>query len=319
MLVVACEPLAPAPADQAVIVITNTPTRVVQISPTPVLATPLPTQPLPTSTDAPRPTDTPVPSPTVPPCTDNEGLLFDSSFSSDITGDDINFRIYLPPCFYESGRRFPYVLLLHGSGSDQTQWSDDVGVHTTLEDALDSPNIAPMVLIMPEGGTTQEANFFTGGESWEDIIVTELIPGLERDFCLWNESAGRAIGGISRGGFWAMSIALRNPGLFDAVGGHSPAFFEDNAPASHNPLDLAAVASPSIPLRIYLDVARADNAAENVGLFSTSLNSRGVAHTYAVSPTGEHNAAYWSSQVLDYLEFYSASWPKNLSDLPSCF
>lgn len=319
LLVTACEPLAPAPADQAVVVITNTPTEVVPISPTPVLATPLPTQPPATVPATAGPTDTAAPSPTLPPCSQNEGLRFDSSFDSDITGNTISFRIYLPPCFYESGRRFPYVILFHGSGSDATQWTDDIGIHTELEATLNTPDIAPMVLIMPEGGVPQESNVFTGGESWEDIVLTELIPALERDFCLWNDSEGRAIGGISRGGFWAMSIALRNPGIFSAVGGHSPAFFEDNAPASHNPLDLAAVVSPSISLRIFLDIARADSGAETVGLFSSSLDSRGVEHTYSVSPTGNHNNEYWSAQVRNYLEFYSESWPKTISELPSCF
>lgn len=314
----ACEPLAPAPADQAVIVITNTPTEVVQSSPTPVLSTPIPTQVLPTAT--PVNTDTPAP-PIASPllCDSDEGLLFDSVFDSEITGTTIDYRIYLPPCFYESGRRFPYVILLHGSGSDETQWSDDIGIHTMLESGLNSPEIAPMVLVMPFGGPTQEANNFTAGQSWEDVLLSELIPSLERDFCLWNDAQGRAIGGISRGAFWSISMALRNPDIFEAVGGHSPALFEDNAPATHNPLDLAAVAPASIPLRIFVDIARADSSAETVGLFSTTLNTRGVTHTYDVSPTGGHNNDYWASQARNYLEFYSISWPKNISELPSCF
>ena len=321
MLLAACEPLAPPEPGQSVIVITNTPTEVIPVSPTPLLGTPLPTQapasPTPENTVSP----TVSPQPTLPECSTNEGLLFDTTFSSDIAGDEIRYDVYLPPCFYESGRRFPYIILLHGSGYSETQWTEGIGLHTLLEEGLaeQDPEIAPMVLIMPYGGARQEENLFAAGESWEDIILTELIPAVENSFCVWNEDFGRAIGGISRGGFWATSISMRNPGIFMSMGGHSPAYFDDNAPATHNPLDLAAIVSPTIPLRIYLDIARPDSSAENVGQFSNSLSSRGVRHVYEVSPTGGHNNDYWSAQALNYLKFYSEPWPKNIAELPSCF
>lgn len=316
--IAACEPLAPPAESQAVIIITNTPTQVVLPTPTPLLGTPLPTR----SPDTPTPTLTTTPNiPTVPPCDSSEGLLFDTTFYSDILGENVSYRVYLPPCFYESAARYPYVILLHGSSYDESQWTDDIGIHTVLEDALNEgqEDIAPMVLIMPYGGDAQELNNFEAGESWEDIILGELIPEVEQSFCVWNEADGRAIGGVSRGGFWATSIALRNPGIFTALGGHSPSFYEDNAPPANNPLNLAQAASPTIPLRIYLDIARADSGAENVGQFSANLLNRGIANTYRVSPTGGHNNDYWASQARSYLEFYSESWPKDVAALPTCF
>ena len=316
--VAACEPLAPPPENQAIIVITNTPTEVILPSPTPLLGTPIPTRIPPTAT----PTLTATPNIEEAFACDNpEGLVFDTTFYSDITGDEIEYRVYLPPCFYESAKRFPYVILFHGSSYNHTQWTVGAEIDQVLEEALldGAEDIAPMVLIMPNGGQSQELNNFEPGESWEDIVIGELIPAVESAFCVWNSSEGRAIGGISRGGFWAASIALRNPGLFTSFGGHSPSFYEDNAPSANNPLDLARAASPTIPLRIYLDIARADSGAENVGQFSTSLFSRSVDHTYNVSPSGGHNNEYWSSQARSYLEFYSEPWPKDIAALPTCF
>lgn len=334
---VACEPLAPPADSQAVIVITNTPTAVVVSSPTALLNTPLPTPITPSPLPSPTATflterATTVPTlatssvavasgPTLPPCEATEGLSFDSAFESVIAGEAVRYRIYLPPCFYETGRRYPYVILLHGSGYNYTQWSEDVGIIEALDAALREKNgsIAPMVFIMPDGGVLQELNTYNNGPQWEEVILTELIPSLETSFCLWNEPEGRAIGGISRGGFWAMSIGLRNPGLFISAGGHSAAFFDENAPSAYNPLDLATTIATPLPLRIYLDAARSDSVTANLSRFSSILSSRNIPHIIEISPTGDHTDDYWASQVENYLRFYSEPWPTDPAALPSCF
>ncbi|NDJ85818.1 MAG: esterase family protein [Chloroflexi bacterium] len=314
--IVACEPLAPEPDSQVVVVITNTPTLVDTPTPTPLLPTALPTRILPTE----APTVMLSPTATVPPCNETEGRLIDGTIESAITEEPVPYRLYLPPCFFVSGRRYPYTILLHGSSYDYTQWTEELGVATFMDDVLaEKGDIAPMVLVMPEGGVPQELNAFDSGQSFEDVILNELIPQLEAEFCLWAAPEGRAIGGISRGGFWAFSIALRHPEQFAAVGGHSPFFVEDNAPAAYNPLNLANTLLPTTPLRIYLDHARGDAGEPGASALSTTLRNRNIVHIYDVNVTGGHNNDYWSSQLRDYLEFYSASWPKDIAALPTCF
>lgn len=314
--VVACEPLAPEPNSQAVVVITNTPTEgpPPTLTPTPLLVT---RTPEPTFT----PTIAPSPSPTVPPCLETEGQVIESAFRSEIARELIEYRMYQPPCFYTSGRRYPYVILLHGSGFDYTEWTDGVGIDGVLNAALNNPisGIGPMVLIMPNGGDFSELNQFNEGRSYEDIILYELIPDVERSFCLWNQPDGRAIGGISRGGFWAFSIALRWPELFRSVGGHSPFFVEDNAPPSRNPLALVGNLQWNTPLRIYLDHAQNDTGGPNVIRFADILRANDVQFTYEISASGGHNNEYWASKAEDYLRFYGAVWPKVVEELPTCF
>lgn len=314
--ITACEPLAPEPNSQAIVIITNTPTEGPQatLSPTPLLAS-----------RTPEPTLTPTiassPTPTVQPCTEEEGQVIDSVFQSQIAGRLIDYRMVQPPCFYTSGRRYPYVILLHGSGFDYTEWTDGVGIDETLDAALQDPTsgIGPMVLIMPDGGEFSELNQFNEGRSYEDIILNELIPEVESNFCLWNEPDGRAIGGISRGGFWAFSIALRWPESFRSVGGHSAFFTEDNAPPSRNPLTLVGNLQWNTPLRIYLDHAQNDAGGPNIIRFADVLQTNNVQFTYEISATGGHNNEYWASKSEDYLRFYGAVWPKFVEELPTCY
>jgi enterochelin esterase-like enzyme len=151
-------------------------------------------------------------------------------------------------------------------------------------------------------------------------VLEELLPAVERDFCTWNDRDHRAIGGISRGGFWAYSIALRNPEIFGIVGGHSASFDVSNAPPANNPLELALNAPflASANLRMYLDNGASDVAGTNLELFSSRLSSRGIAHTYIIHPVGGHDDAYWSSHLQDYLTFYGRDWTRSVDELPSC-
>lgn len=319
LLIVACEPLAPEPQSAPVIIITTTP----PLAPTGTPTSPLAFAPSPTAS----PTQTPVlnPTATLPPCNQSEGIVFEMSFSSAIVGAEIPYNVYLPPCYALSGRRYPYVILLHGSNTldyDYTQWTGGIQVQVAMELGLRDPvsPLTPMILIMPEGGDLQEANIFDAGISFEDVILNELIPNIEDNFCVWGTPSGRAIGGISRGGFWAMSIALRHPDQFVAIGGHSPWFVADNAPPAYNPLNLATTVQPTTPLRIYLDNARNDTGGVNVVAFSDLLRANGVLYEYDISATGGHDNAYWQSKARDYLNFYSRQFsPNRVEFYPTCF
>lgn len=319
-LIAACEPLAPNPQSAPVIIITATYTPGPPMTPTSPLAFQAQqTTPLPTFT----PTIPPNPTATLTPCDETEGKLFALDYESRIAGERMPYYVYLPPCYYQSGRRYPYVILLHGapaSGYDYTQWAIDLDIKTVMDEGLADPvnPLAPMIVVMPEGGYLEEENLFEFGVSFEDLILQELIPEIET-FCTWENRDGRAIGGISRGGFWAYSIGLRNPNDFAAIGGHSPWFVEDNAPPSHNPLDLAAFLPSTTHLRLYLDNAQNDGGAPNVIAFANIFRQNGVAYDYEISATGGHDNTYWNSKIRDYLNFYGRNWAKDVARYPTCF
>lgn len=311
LLIVACDPLAPIfTATPQVIVVTPEATN------TPV-ATPTRT---PTNTPAPTATPQATPTPTPLPCSDDGGQMipFDD-FRSQVAGENLRYRVYIPPCYLESEKRYPYVILLHGLRETELQW-DELGVDTTLDQGIRLDALPPMILVLPYFGTIGTRNAFPPDPSYETVILEELMPAVERDFCTWNDRDHRAIGGISRGGFWAYSIAMRHPDLFGSVGGHSATFATNNAPPAFNPLELA-LNTPFLSeanLRMYIDNGASDPAGEELQLFSSRLSSRGIAHTYVIHPVGEHNDEYWQAHVPEYLQFYGANWTKNLSELPSC-
>jgi enterochelin esterase-like enzyme len=306
-----CDPLAVQPTAQ-VLVITAVPSE-----------TPVPTDtPMPTRTPAPTFTPATTPTATPFPCDEDGGQIvaFDE-FRSQTAGENLRYRVYVPPCYAETQKRYPYVILLHGAGERENQW-ENLGVADALNQGLRLGALPPMILVMPYTGSIGNDNTFPPDPSYETVVLEELVPAIERDFCTWSDRGHRAIGGISRGGFWAYSIALRHPDIFGIVGGHSAFFTEDlsTVPAAFNPLELALNSAllPEARLRMYLDNGANDYAGVSQELFSSRLSSRAIQHTYVVNPVGEHDDAYWSAHVSEYLAFYGREWPREVAGLPSC-
>jgi len=310
-LMAACDPLMPD-ATPMVIVITQTPTQTR----------------VPTATTVPPPTNatasaigTPAtPARTALACNESKGQVLNLTLDSKVESGPVRYRAYLPPCYNQTQRRYPYVILMPGSDQDETEWTAQLKAQDALDSGISVSALAPMILIMPNGGDLMNNNAFQDGASWESLVVTELIPEVERSFCTWNARQGRAIGGISRGGFWAFEIAFRHTDLFSAIGGHSPFFDPENAGPDYNPLGLAKTvqfASGSQP-RIWLDVAQDDDARANVEIFERTLAGRNIDPGYTMNPSGGHEIPYWSSHVTEYLAFYGQTWPHDPLELPTC-
>lgn len=307
-----CDPLAPvAPPTAQVIIVTAEPS----VTPVPSLT------PTITQTPVPTPTEVPItPTATAFPCDEDGGQYLDfDDFVSEDAGEIIRYRVFVPPCYFETVKRYPTLYLLHGAGETQEQW-EELGLSEVLNQGWRSGVLAQMLVVMPYTGSIGTFNQFPPDPSYETVIVDELVQRIDRDFCTWSDRDHRAIGGISRGGFWAYSIALRNLDVFGVIGGHSAFFDPDIAPPTNDPLALAENSAflEEVELRMYIDNGAADPVGENLERFSATLSSRGIEHTYIINPVGDHSNDYWSSHLSEYLAFYARDWSRTLADLPDC-
>ncbi|MBK8022888.1 MAG: hypothetical protein IPK19_16015 [Chloroflexi bacterium] len=219
----------------------------------------------------------------------------------------------------ESQRRFPVLYLLPAAGENESQW-DELGIDTAIDQGVRLGALPPMIVVMPALGNIGVRNSFPPNASYETYLMDELRPAVERDFCTITTREERAIGGIGRSGFWAYSIALRNPDTFSIVGGHSADFDAANVPPANNPLELALDAPflQEANLRMFIDNGAEDPDGAGLGTFSSRLSARGITHTYVITPGEAHDESYWSNQLDEYLTFYAADWERDLSVLPSC-
>ncbi|MGH2535991.1 MAG: alpha/beta hydrolase [Candidatus Promineifilaceae bacterium] len=237
-----------------------------------------------------------------------------STYPSAIAGPERRYRLYRPPCFGQDGRAYPVLYLFHGSVQDENHW-DRLGIGETAERLIAAGEIPPLLIVMPDGGWIAQGT--SGGPgSFEAVVTQELLPHIEGLGCVWAEPAGRAIGGLSRGGYWALEIAFRHPDDFASVGGHSAALLDTHADSDVNP-QFTGLSGALGDLRIYLDIGANDYVIANVIRLHQDLEAAGVAHAWHLNQGG-HEDAYWSAQTEAYLRWYAAPWPAVRESYPTC-
>ena len=130
------------------------------------------------------------------------------------------YNIILPAGYEPSGdRRYPVLYLLHGLTGNYRNWAS-MGAARAVQ-GLD------LIVVMPDGGNSWYVNWAESGDgqhnAWDDFIVKDLIGHVDATYRTVAAREGRAINGLSMGGFGALMLGLRHPDLFCAIGSHSGA------------------------------------------------------------------------------------------------
>lgn len=220
-------------------------------------------------------------------------------------GQNMFYSVYTPPCF-DASATYSTLYLMHGSNDDDGHWLR-LGLQQALDEGVMSGALNPMIVVLPFGNVIANRNRFDN-VSWSNIFLTELLPDVwNRLPAVSRDPRQVAIGGISRGGFWAYQIGLRHPELFGTVGGHSAFFDRYHAEPQDNPLDLAVSLTTVAGQTLWLDHGRDDYAAPGLAIMDERLREQAIAYTYSVYPQGEHNNSYWGTRLPEYLTFYSHS------------
>ena len=264
-------------------------------APLPALS-PTPTR---TPTRTPVPTSTPLPTP--PPCDRSSGgQVTRSSLDSDLLGLTYTVSIYTPPCYgKEESREYPVLYLLHGQGMDDTYWLS-LGA-AEIADELIANGAEPFLMVMP-----REVNDYdpVTDDGFGASVLNELIPWVEANYTVCTQRACRAIGGISRGGGWAVRLAARNFDVFGAIGAHSMGLMAGDWWQIQKHLETHTV--DEYP-RIWVDRGEDDYLYADIDFFVSVLVDNGIPHEFHIW-SGAHNGDYWQAHVRDYLTWYAQGW-----------
>ncbi len=147
------------------------------------------------------------------------------TFRSASVGVDVGFSVFLPPGYDQTTRRYPVVYFLHGAGGNESG-----GARTlvpTLVEAMGAGTLPPFLVVFPNGGqSTWYADSHDAKIPIETMITQELIPHVDRTFRTVADRAGRAISGMSMGGFGAIALGMKHSSMFSSVVAYAPAFIE---------------------------------------------------------------------------------------------
>src|SRR5258708_28579235 len=148
------------------------------------------------------------------------------SAPSKILGHPVAYCVILPPSYdAEKTRRYPILYLLHGLG-DNEQMLIHSGGFNLVQDLWERRQLGDFLIVTPDGGSSFYINSRDGRLRYEDSFLREFLPQIEKRYRTQSGRASRGIAGISMGGYGALHLAFRHPGLFGSVCAHTAALLE---------------------------------------------------------------------------------------------
>ena len=248
-------------------------------------------------------------------------------FESKLVGTSLPYNVILPVDYARSKeRRYPVVYLLHGLGGSAADW---VSERARLADHAAQ---YPFIIVVPEGKDAWYTDGLVPAEKFESYFVQELIPDVDRRFRTVASREGRAVAGLSMGGYGSLKFGLKHPELFAFAGSMSgalsvtawtpemplPEFVKPSVARVYGPADSAVrrdndiyrIARELTPERakalpfLYLDCGTEDFLIGMNRDFSALLIEKKVPHEFRQLPGG-HTWPYWDRQVREILRLAS--------------
>jgi len=242
----------------------------------------------------------------------------DSSFYSKSLAREVSYRVLLPSQYNSAQPPFPVLYLLHGLYGDRTNWSELTKL-TEYARSLD------WIIVMPDAGNSWYANSIANPKDrYDDFVIQDLIPEIETKYRTFASRSGRAIAGLSMGGYGSLKFALKQPSLFCFAGSMTGALSaplnlgneveefregllnafgtaDDPRREQNDVFSLARAADPAQLPYIYLDCGAQDSFLGINRRFANLLQSRGIRYEYHELPGG-HEWQYWDGRLPTVLD-----------------
>ncbi len=219
------------------------------------------------------------------------------------------YFVYTPPGYETSTDMLPVLYLLHGYTDDDSSWTAVGKANLIADNLLADGKIKPLIIVMPYGQLNADV---TGNEAFaddfqqkfEEQIITEIIPSIEKTYRVIADARHRAMAGISMGGMQTAFIGMNHPDKFSTIGLWSSAVFSDPA------ILLSRLESAPAKLKnsfVYVQVAvgQQDSLLARSEAIDEFLTSQKIEHEYTPTP-GTHSWLLWRGYLVDFLIRFSA-------------
>ena len=228
------------------------------------------------------------------------GKIDTISYPSKTVGTVRKALIYTPPGFKKT-KKYPVLYLLHGIGGDEKEWLNNGQPQVILDNLYAQHKLEPMIVVLPNGralkddrptGNIYAADKVQGFSVFEQDLLNDLIPYVEKTFPVWTNPQNRALAGLSMGGGQSLNFGLGNLSTFAWVGGFS------SAPNTKKPEELLprpADAKKQLKL-LWISCGDKDNLLQVSKRTHDYLQQNQVAHIFHIEPGG-HDFKVWKNDL----------------------
>jgi len=157
------------------------------------------------------------------------GKIDTITYNSKTVGVKRRALIYTPPG-YSKNKKYPVLYLLHGIGGDEKEWFNQGQPQVILDNLYAEKKVEPMIVVLPNGRAMKDDRAIgdvygkaAAFATFEQDLLKDLIPYVEKTYSVIKDSEHRAIAGLSMGGGQSLNFGLGNLDKFAWVGGFSSA------------------------------------------------------------------------------------------------
>ena len=237
-------------------------------------------------------------------------------YNSPTLGMDRRLTVYTPAGYETSGKSYPVFYLLHGMGGDEEAWIALGRTSQILDNLIAQGKAKPMIVVMTNGNAAQEAapgesslNYTAPSmqlpktmEGSFETAFPDVVKFIDKNYRTIKSKQGRAIAGLSMGGFHSMHISKQYPDMFNYVGLFSAAIMPDKNVKSPIYEDIEGklkVQFAKKPALYWIGIGNTDFLYKANEEFRKMLDEKGYKYTYY--ETGEGHI--WKNWRIYLTEF----------------
>jgi len=244
-------------------------------------------------------------------------------YKSEVLGFQRRVYVYTPAGYEGGTQKYPVFYLLHGAGGDEDAWTNMGRAAQIMDNLIAQGKARPMIVVMTNGNANQAgaqnevpplpstgeqgmAAYQRYAGKFEEHLVKDVIPFIEKNYRTLTGKENRAIAGLSMGGAHTQTITNNNPGMFGYIGVYSMGIMsfgqQDPETAARQDQEritkLTALKNSGYKL-YWIACGKDDFVYKGVVTLRETLDKVGLKYIYRES-TGGHTWANWRIYLSEF-------------------
>jgi enterochelin esterase-like enzyme len=243
-------------------------------------------------------------------------------YKSDVLGFQRRVYVYTPAGYEGGTLKYPVFYLLHGAGGDEDAWTNMGRAAQIMDNLIAQGKAKPMIVVMTNGNANQAgaqnevspilstgeqgmASYQRYAGKFEEHLVKDVVPFIEKNYRTLTGKDNRAIAGLSMGGGHTQTITNNNPGMFSYIGVYSMGIMnmgpqsQDAAKLEQERITKLTALKNSGYKLYWIGCGKDDFVYKSVVTLRETLDKIGLKYTYRES-TGGHTWANWRIYLSEF-------------------
>jgi enterochelin esterase family protein len=252
-------------------------------------------------------------------------------YHSSVTGTWRRAYVYTPPGYdADTKKKYPVLYLMHGWGENEYGWHVQGHVDVILDNLIAAGKARPMIVVMdnlnavkpgesaalyfargvltqavpeppPAPGAPPARRGPLGSGVFTDLMLTDLIPMVEKTYRVAPGRENRAMAGLSMGGFQTFTTTLAHLDKFAYIGGFSGstggrAGFD--VKTAHDGVFADAAAFNKKVKVLFVSIGSEEGPGAKT--FSETLTKAGIRNVFYESPGTAHEWLTWRRSLKEF-------------------